>query len=120
MRMSPFTEGLALRELRYQCCAACGAPQVLTRYVCGRCDGILFDWRVSRGEGTVFAVTVVARAPAEEFRALAPYTLVLVDLDEGFRLMGHAVSGAAIGDRVVADYFIHGARTLVRFRPDDA
>ena len=86
----------------------------------GAATAIEFDWRVSRGEGTVFAVTVVARAPSDEFRALAPYTLVLVDLDEGFRLMGHAVPGVAIGDRVVADYFIHGERTLVRFRPDHA
>ena len=120
MRPSPFVEGLALRELRFQCCAACGAAQTLTRHACGRCQGGKFNWRASRGEGAVFAVTVVARAPSEDFRALAPYTLVLVDLDEGFRLMGHALPGTAIGDRVVADYFIHGARTLVRFCPDHA
>jgi uncharacterized protein len=120
MSTSPFIEGLALRELRYQCCVACGAAQTLTRYACGKCDGNRFDWLVSRGEGTVFAVTVVARAPSEEFRVLAPYTLVLVDLDEGFRLMGHAVPGVAIGERVVADYLIHGERTLIRFRSDHA
>jgi uncharacterized OB-fold protein len=120
MSTSPFIEGLARGELRYQRCASCGAAQTLTRYSCGRCQGREFDWRVSRGRGTVYAVTVVARAPSDEFRALAPYTLALVDLDEGFRLLGHAVSGIAIGDRVVADYFIHGERTLVRFRPDHA
>ncbi len=46
--------------------------------------------------------------------------MALVDLDEGFRLLGHAVSAIAIGDRVVADHFTHGERTLVRFRPDHA
>lgn len=118
MSVPPFIEGLARRELRYQSCVSCGAVQSLTRFACGRCDGNRFDWRVSRGEGTVFAVTVVARAPSDEFRALAPYTLALVDLDEGFRLMGHAVPGVAIGERVVADYFVHGGRTLIRFGSD--
>ena len=117
MSLSPFIDGLARGELRYQCCASCGAAQTLTRYSCSRCNGREFDWRVSRGLGTVYAATVVTRAPSDEFRALAPYTLVLVDLDEGFRLMGHAVPSIAIGDRVVADYFTHGERTLIRFRP---
>ena len=116
MSASPFTEGLARGELRYQRCAGCAAAQTLMRHVCAHCRGRQFDWRVSRGQGTVFAVTVVVRAPSEEFRALAPYTLVLVDLDEGMRLMGHADPGMSIGNRVVAGYFSHGERTLVRFR----
>ena len=56
----------------------------------------------------------------EEFRALAPYTLAIVELDEGPRLMGHAVPGVAIGDRVRAEFFAFAGRKLVRFRPDRA
>ena len=63
------------------------------------------------------AVTEVARAPSDEFRALAPYTLVLVQLDEGPRLMAHATAGVHIGDRVHAGFFDHQGRTLVRFAP---
>jgi ribosomal protein L40E len=38
-------------------------------------------------------------------------------LDEGPRVLGHAAAGAAIGDRVVAEYFAFGGRNVVRFRP---
>jgi len=66
----------------------------------------------------LYATTVVTRAPSEEFRALAPYTIAIVELDEGPRLMGHARAGVAIGDRVVAGYFTFGGRNLVRFRAE--
>ena len=48
------------------------------------------------------SVTVVTRAPSDSVRALAPYTLLLVDLDEGTRVMAHGTPGLAIGDRVSA------------------
>ena len=107
-----------MNELRYQACMDCGAPQTLSRHACRRCGSARLEWRASKGRGSVFAVTVVSRAPSDDFRPLVPYTLVLVDLDEGFRLMGHAQPGVAIGHRVAADFFKHGERTLVRFGPE--
>ena len=115
---APYVEGLAAGVIRYQACLACGAAQTLPRYACRRCGHTRLEWRDSKGGGTVHAVSVVMRAPSDEFRALAPYTLVLVDLDERARVMAHAQPGVAIGDRVAATYFTHGDRTLVRFRPD--
>lgn len=113
---APYLDGLARGELRYQACLECGAPQTLARYACRACGSVRLEWRKATGRGTVYATTVVARAPSEEFRALAPYTLAIVELDEGPRLMGHATTGIAIGDRVVAEYFAFGGRNLVRFR----
>lgn len=113
---TPFLEGLQRGELRYQACSACGTAQTLARYACRRCGGAQLEWRKSAGRGVVYAVTVVARAPSEEWRALAPYTLALVDLDEGSRLMGHAEPGLAIGERVAASYFDFAGRRLLRFR----
>jgi uncharacterized OB-fold protein len=113
----PFLDGLARGELRYQACLACEAPQTLARYACRNCGSTRLEWRRAAGRGTVYATTVVARAPSEEFRTLAPYTIAIVSLDEGPRVMGHAAAGAAIGDRVVAEYFAFAGRNLVRFRP---
>jgi uncharacterized OB-fold protein len=48
---------------------------------------------------------------------LAPYTLVVVTLEEGARLMGHATPGVQIGDAVTATFFKHLDQTLVRFEP---
>lgn len=111
-------EGLARGELRFQACPDCGAAQTLARYACRSCGQTRLEWRGAAGRGTVYATTTVTRAPSEEFRSLAPYVLVLVELDEGPRVMGHATHGAAIGDRVMADYFTFGGRTLLRFRPE--
>jgi hypothetical protein len=55
-------------------------------------------WQVSAGRGTVYSTTVVR--PRES----APYGVVLVDLDEGFRMMSRVVGVApedvTIGMRV--------------------
>jgi len=112
----PFVEGLALGVLRYQHCLRCGAPQKLARYACRACGSTGLEWKDSAGVGTVFAVSVISRAPSETYRPLVPYTLVLVDLDEGARLMAHAQAGIAIGERVAAGFFEHDGRRLVRFQ----
>ncbi|KAB2890527.1 MAG: DNA-binding protein [Burkholderiaceae bacterium] len=115
---APFTDGLREGLLRYQQCTACGGAQTLARYACQHCGerGAL-HWREAAGGATVCAVTEVARAPSDEFRALAPYTLVIAQLDEGPRLMAHAQPGVRIGERVQAGFFEHQGRALVRFAP---
>lgn len=60
-----------------------------------------FDWVEASGAGVVYSVTTIPqRAPAE------PYNVVLVDLDEGARLMsrveGLAPDAVTIGMRVKA------------------
>ena len=112
----PFVEGLARGVLRYQCCMDCGAAQKLARYACRACGSTRLEWKDSAGGGTVFAASVVTRAPSEAYKALLPYTLVLVDLDEGARLMAHAEPGVTIGERVVAGFFEHDGRRLIRFQ----
>jgi uncharacterized OB-fold protein len=56
------------------------------------------EWRESAGQGTVYAATVVRPRGGE------PRSIVLVDLDEGFRMMMNVIGedrfSAAIGRRV--------------------
>ncbi|MET1113365.1 MAG: OB-fold domain-containing protein [Comamonas sp.] len=111
----PFVDGLECEVVRYQRCLQCGQAQTLARYACQACGGRTLDWLDASGEATVRAAAVVARAPSDAFRALAPYTLVMVQLDEGPRLMGHAEAGIRIGARVKARFFRHQERMLVRF-----
>lgn len=114
---APFLQGLQQRQLRYQRCAGCHQAQSLARYACAHCGCDRLHWETAAGTARLHAVTVVARAPSDAFRPLVPYTLVIAALDEGPRLMGHGVVGATIGDRVVASYFEHDGRTLIRFEP---
>ncbi len=119
MLSAPFTDGLRQGVVRYQRCAACGHAQTLARHACQRCGHEDLRWHDAAGTATVRAATVVARAPSDDFRPLAPYTLVIAELDEGPRLMGHALPGVRIGQRVRAGFFEHQGRALLRFTPID-
>lgn len=112
-----FLEGLAAGRVRYQACSACGTAQTLARYACVACGSERLAWCDASGLGVVHAVTVVARAPSDLFRPLVPYTLVLTTLSEGPRVMGHGTPGLTIGMAVVATFFDHGGRPLLRFVP---
>ena len=99
----PFWAGTLNDELRYQRCPACARAQFPPRGGCIRCGGPLV-WAVSAGRGSIHSFTRVERAPSAAFKASVPYVLVLVDIDEGFRLLltlrdAHEAS-VAIGQRV--------------------
>ncbi|MDH5858715.1 Zn-ribbon domain-containing OB-fold protein [Lampropedia aestuarii] len=110
----PYEEGLQAGVVRYQVCNCCGQAQTLARYACFACQATTLQWQDACGLGTVRAVTEVIRAPSEEFKALAPYTLVLVELQEGFRLMAHGQAGVRIGQRVQCTFFTLAGRTLLQ------
>lgn len=114
---APFVEGLQQGLVRYQHCEQCGHAQTLARHACARCGQAALVWRNASGLGQVYALTVVERAPSPDFAPLLPYTLVLVQLDEGPRLMGHACAGMAMAQRVRAQFFVHRGQTLLRFAP---
>lgn len=112
-----FWDGCAAGELRFRRCTACGTQQGFPRDFCPACGATAVEWRVSAGRGTVHAATLVTRAPTEAFRALVPYAIVLVDLDEGVRMMAHGAPGLAIGQPVMATFVAHEGRHLPRFVP---
>jgi uncharacterized OB-fold protein len=66
------------------------------------------EWRESAGIGTVYACTVVHPRDGE------PRGIVLVDLDEGFRMMSTVVGAeASIGMRVHVEF----SQGVPEFRP---
>ena len=109
-----FWEGCAAGEIRYQRCTSCGARQFYPRAFCAR-DGQPVVWSVSAGHGTVYAKTVVYRPPSAAFAELAPYAVLLIEMDEGFRLMAHGDADLEIGDRVRAGFREHADRRLPYF-----
>ena len=111
----PYLDGLARHEIRFQHCTACGQAQTFAHDACQHCGDESLVWKTSSGRGRIYAATIVARAPSDAFRPLAPYTLVVVEMEEGARIMGHADPGIEIGDSVVASFFVHQGQTLIRF-----
>ena len=79
------------------------------------CGSHEVDDLIASGEGIVFAATQVCRAATEAARASVPYTIVLVDAAEGFRMMAHGDHALAIGDRVRARYTDFAGRLVPYF-----
>lgn len=86
--------------LHYQQCPSCHHLWYFERDFCPACGHTTPNSQQASGRGVVHATTLVHRAPSDEFRAIVPYQMVLVDMAEGFRVMGHAQTGVAIGDAV--------------------
>lgn len=101
--------------LAFQACHPCGHRWLFARSFCPKCGANDVETRAASGRGTVHAATLVTRAPSEELRAFAPYCIVLVDAEEGFRLMAHAAPGIAIGDPVTASFRPFGAGLVPYF-----
>lgn len=99
-------------------CGACGATWVLPRDLCPRCGADEIARRQASGRGAVFSVTEVTRAPDEAWRALVPYRIALIDLEEGPRLMAHLDGDAAIGDRVRGALEARADRPVPVFRSE--
>mgnify|MGYP001355732367 CR=1 FL=1 len=101
--------------IAYQGCRACRSIWYFRRDFCPRCGAGEPEQRQAGGKGTVHARTLVARAPSEEMRAHVPYLIVLVDADEGFRLMAHGDKALQIGDRVRARFVELAGRAIPYF-----
>jgi uncharacterized protein len=93
-RPRPRREGLAGEyyawlergELRFQRCSACREWRHLPRPSCPSCHSPEWTWERSAGRGRVFTWTVTHRALHPYF-AKVPYAQVLVEMDEGPRVL---------------------------------
>ena len=108
----PYWDAVTQGRLIYQHCPSCQTPQFYPRSLCLACHGTALEWRESTGMGTIATFTEVLRAPTAAFKAMAPYIIALVDLDEGFRMMVNIVEGNCAN-------IVIGARTRTVFREVD-
>ena len=74
-------------ELRFQRCTGCGTWRHVPREMCASCGSWEWEWAKSSGRGTVFTWTTVARALYPSFATSTPYAPVVVEMDEGVRLL---------------------------------
>jgi uncharacterized protein len=85
-------------KLGYQRCADCSEAVFYPRVLCPVCGSGALEWRESAGRGTIYATTAV------HSRNHDPRNVVLVDLDEGFRMMsrveGVPAEEVEVGTRV--------------------
>ena len=99
----------------FQRCSICQHTWYFQRDFCPSCGHEAPAASACAGLGIVHASTLVQRAPSDEFRAIAPYRIVLVDVAEGFRMMAHGHASLAIGDHVRCDVRYIAGRLLPFF-----
>ena len=95
----PLMKGLAKQfydwcqrhELRLQRCGECGAWRHVPREMCAECGSWRWEWERSSGRGRVFTLTVTARAMHPAFKDDIPYAAVVVEMEEGVRLLSRVV-----------------------------
>ena len=68
-------------KLGFQRCRGCRSAVFYPRVLCPVCGSVSLTWEESGGRGTVYATTAVYHRDRES------HNVVLVDLEEGFRMM---------------------------------
>ena len=86
-----FYEGCQRGELLFQCCGGCGSWRHVPRELCASCGSWDWEWKASSGRGRVFTFTVVTRPLHPAFAQDVPLAAVVVELEEGVRLLTHVV-----------------------------
>ena len=76
---APFFAGVAEGQLRFPCCADCGAFHWYPKARCPFCGSAALSWMPVDLDGTLFSWTTVRHAFAPEFRDRLPYTVGLVE-----------------------------------------
>jgi len=112
-KLTDWTKGA--EAIVYQSCDACGAVQYFDRSFCAACGAPDPAQKRASGTATVYAASLVCRAATPETRAHVPYNIVLVDAEEGFRMMAHGDDDLAIGDKVTARYRQFAGRLVPYF-----
>lgn len=86
-----FWQGLKDGKLLLQHCSDCGHVQYYQQAICRTCGSEKLVHRAASGRGTVFSYSVIHRAPGPAFKQDVPYAVLLVELDEGPRMISSLV-----------------------------
>ena len=77
-----FFDAAVQGNLMLKKCAACGQSHFYPRAICPYCASDRTEWVTSSGRGTIYSYEVVMHAIQPGFKEIAPYPVVLVELDE--------------------------------------
>lgn len=92
MSAEPFTieqfyKFLSQGKLMAGKCTRCGKIHLPPRPLCDNCFSQQFEWMEISGKGKLVTYTVIHIAP-QQFQALAPYAVGIVELENGLRIPG--------------------------------
>ena len=113
----PFWDGVARRELLVQRCARCSAWLWQPRPLCSRCHAPDPVWTRVSGDGRVASWTVIRPPTLPAWAEKVPFVVLLVELDEGVRMLGYLVddAGRLLRTDGAAEGIAMGTRVALRF-----
>jgi uncharacterized OB-fold protein len=120
---APFWAAAGRGRLVIQRCRDCGALRWPPLAGCPECRSRDATWDEVAPQGTIWSFVVYHRAFAAELTHEIPYTVVMVQLDDGPYLLGRFVEDGrtpTIGARVTADFAEVNGVPSVRWRAADA
>ena len=97
----PYWQGCREGRLVLPWCRDCGKPHFYPRPFCPHCEGRRLDWRPASGRATLYAHATVHQPLERPFKERVPYTIGIVELEEGVRMLTQVVGVAP--DRVRTD-----------------
>jgi len=77
-----FYEHARAHRLVVRKCTACGLMRYPPTHACPWCMDLGWTWQEVSGRGTIYSYEIVAHAIQPGFKALTPYAVVLIELDE--------------------------------------
>ena len=89
-----FWDALADNEFLLASCGDCAALEFPPRPQCARCGSGAIDWQPASGDGVLYTSTRV-HAAAGPFACRAPYSVGIVDLTEGVRILTRLMHDAS-------------------------
>lgn len=86
-----YWRGIQEGKLLLQHCQACAHVQYYQQAICRACGSDRLEHRAASGRGKVYSFSVVHRAPGPAFKQDTPYAVILVELEEGPRMISSLV-----------------------------
>ena len=80
------------RRLLIQECRNCGKKIFYPKKYCPECRSTDIGWVESSGEGKVYSFSTLYLGVHPKFEEDAPYTIAIIELNEGVRLMSNIVN----------------------------
>jgi len=113
----PFWDACGRGELLIQRCGACGRWLWQPRPICSSCQKPDPIWTRVSGDGVVASWMVMRPPTLPAYAGMVPFVLLLVELEQGVRLIGYLVddAGRVVQTDGTAEKVRIGARVALRF-----
>ena len=117
----PFWEALGDERLTTTRCLDCADVTFPPKPICPNCFSSRLSWQPLSGRGTLYSYSKVWAGP-EVFGEELPYTVCVVDLDEGLRLASRLLDAVEpeVGERVALVFVHYTDATLFFFEAEAA